>query len=174
MVPPVIPPVTRPEPPPIAGERAMLASWLDYERATLLWKCEGIDDDALARPGVPPSSLTLLGLVRHMALVEWWWFDHIFAGSESPEPISTVEDRDADFNDIRPDRAGADAELFAHQCEVSRAVVAAAESLDVTSASVEQPITSLRWIMIHMIEEYTRHNGHADLFREQIDGAVGE
>ena len=152
----------------------MLTVWLDYQRATLLWKCEGLDGAALAGPGVPPSSLTLLGLVRHMALVEWWWFDHIFTGSSSPEPFSTVDDRDADFNDIDPGRAMADIELFQRQCEVSRALAAAAESLDAPSVSTERPTFSLRWITIHMIEEYARHNGHADLLREQIGGAVGE
>ena len=109
-----------------------------------------------------------------MALVEWWWFDHIFAGSTSPEPISTAEDRDADFNDLAPARAMADVELFREQCEASRAVVAATGSLDARSASTELPTVSLRWILVHMIEEYARHNGHADLLREQIDGAVGE
>jgi hypothetical protein len=166
--------VTRPDPPLTGDERPMLTVWLDFQRATLLWKCEGLDGAALVRPGVPPSALTLLGLVRHMAIVEWWWFDHIFTGSSSPEPISTVEDIDADFNDIDPDRAMADLDLFGRQCDVSRSIAAAAESLDVPSASTEKPTVSLRWIMIHMIEEYARHNGHADLLREQIDGAVGE
>ena len=152
----------------------MLAVWLDYQRATLLMKCEGLDGAALARRAVPPSTLTLLGLVRHMALVEWWWFDHNLTGGSSPEPISTADDVDADFNDIEPGRAAADLDLFLRQCEVSRAIVAAAESLDVVSASTERPNVSLRWILVHMIEEYARHNGHADLLRQQIDGAVGE
>jgi len=155
-------------------ERPMLTSWLDYERSTLLWKCEGLDGADLARRGVPPSALCLLGLVRHMAIVEWWWFDHIFRASPSPEPISTVEDRDADFNDIDPGRAMADIDLLRRQCDVSRSIVADAGGLDDLSASTEKPPISLRWIMVHMIEEYARHNGHADLLREQIDGAVGE
>ena len=166
--------MTRPEPPLTGDERTMLTVWLDFQRATLLWKCEGLDGAAMARRGVPPSSLALLGLVRHMAIVEWWWFDHIFGGSSSPEPISTADDVDADFNDLDPDRAPADIELFGRQCDVSRSIVDAAESLDVPSRSTEKPTVSLRWIMIHMIEEYARHNGHADLLREQIDGAVGE
>ncbi len=152
----------------------MLAVWLDYQRSTLLWKCEGLDGAALARRGVPPSTLTLLGLVRHMVIVEWWWFDHIFAGSSTPEPISTADDRDADFNDLDPGRALDDLALFARQCDVSRAIASAAPGLDASSASTEKPTVSLRWIMVHMIEEYARHNGHADLLREQIDGAVGE
>ncbi len=152
----------------------MLVSWLDYQRSTLLWKCEGLDGADLARRGVPPSAMSLQGLVRHMAIVEWWWFDHIFRAGSSPEPISTAEDRDADFNDLDPGRAMADIDLLQRQCDVSRSIVAAAESLDDLSASTEKPPVSLRWIMVHMIEEYARHNGHADLLREQIDGAVGE
>jgi hypothetical protein len=166
--------VTRPDPPLTGDERPMLDAWLDYQRATLRVKCEGLDGAALARRGVPPSRLSLLGLVRHMTIVEWWWFDHVFTGSSSPEPISTVDDVDADFNDLDPVRAPADLELFGLQCDVSRAIAAAAESLDSPSVSTEKPTVSLRWVMIHMIEEYARHNGHADLLREQIDGAVGE
>jgi len=152
----------------------MLTAWLDYQRSTLLWKCEGLEGTDLVRRGVPPSSLSLLGLVRHMVVVEWWWFDHIFRSSATPEPISTTHDRDADFNDLDPDRAMADIDLFERQCDLSRSIVDAAESLDAHSASTEKPTVSLRWIMIHMIEEYARHNGHADLLREQVDGVVGE
>jgi uncharacterized damage-inducible protein DinB len=166
--------VTRPEPPLSGDERAMVTVWLDYQRATLLWKCDGLDGAALARQGVPPSTLSLLGLVRHMTLVEWSWFDHIFAGSDSPKPFSTTEDRDADFNDLNPDRAEADFDRFRQQCDVSRGIVAAADGLDVLAASTTRGEITLRWIMIHMIEEYARHNGHADLLRELIDGAVGE
>jgi hypothetical protein len=151
----------------------MLTVWLDYQRATLLWKCERIDGTALVRRGVPPSPLSLLGLVRHMAYVEWHWFDHVFSGSASPAPLSVAEDHDADFNDVEPSRAMADIELFERQCAVSRTIVGNADSLDALAASANMPI-SLRWIMVHMIEEYARHNGHADLLREQIDGAVGE
>jgi len=151
----------------------MLTVWLDYQRATLLWKCQLIDGTALARRGVAPSSLSLLGLVRHMAYVEWHWFDHVFAGHPSPPPISVQADPDADFNDLDPARAMADLDVFTTQCDVSRTIAGAADSLDATAASADEPI-SLRWIMIHMIEEYARHNGHADLLREQIDGSVGE
>jgi hypothetical protein len=151
----------------------MLSAWLDWERSTLLWKCERLDGDALARRGVPPSTLSLLGIVRHMALVEWSWFEDRFAGNATPEPISTEDDRDADFNHLDPARAMDDIALLLRQCETSRIIVAGAESLDLVAASGAQPV-SLRWILIHMIEEYARHNGHADLLREQIDGAVGE
>ena len=151
----------------------MLSAWLDYQRSTLLWKCESIDAIALARRTVPPSSLSLLGLVRHMTYVEWHWFEHVFAGSSSPPPISLHYDIDADFNDLRPETAWADLEQFMQRCDESRAVVAAAESLDVLAIAADHAV-SLRWIMIHIVEEYARHNGHADLLREQIDGSVGE
>jgi uncharacterized damage-inducible protein DinB len=166
--------VTRPEPPLSGDERAMVTVWLDYQRATLLWKCEGLDGAALARQGVPPSTVSLLGLVRHMTDVEWSWFEEIFAAGDAPEPIPTAEDRDADFNDLRPERAAADLDLFRRQCDISRGIVAAADNLDAMAAHPEYGTFSLRWIMIHMIEEYARHNGHADFLRELIDGAVGE
>ena len=143
-------------------ERTMLTAWLDYQRADAAVEVRGARWCGAGAPGVPPSSLTLLGLVRHMALVEWWWFDHVFAGSPSPEPIPTQQDRDADFNDLDPARAMADIELFQRQCDVSRAIADAA-SLDTLAASTEKSPLSLRWIMVHMIEEYARHNGHADL-----------
>jgi uncharacterized damage-inducible protein DinB len=166
--------VIRPQPPETGDERSMLTVWLDYQRATLLWKCEQLEGEDLARRGVPPSSLSLLGIVRHMDLVEWHWFDHIFAGTSNPPPMSTDEDRDADFNELDPQQAMADIEQFQERCDRSRSIVAAADNLDVLAASTSQGTVCLRWIMIHMIEEYARHNGHADLLREQIDGAVGE
>jgi uncharacterized damage-inducible protein DinB len=166
--------VVRPQPPETGDERTMLAVWLDYQRATLLWKCERLEGEDLVRQSVPPSSLSLLGIVRHMDLVEWNWFDHIFAGSSNPPPMSTDEDRDADFNELEPQQAMADIEHFQDRCDRSRSIAAAADSLDTQAASTRHGTFSLRWIMIHMIEEYARHNGHADLLREQIDGAVGE
>jgi Protein of unknown function (DUF664) len=154
-------------------ERAVLAGFLDYQRATLLWKCEQLDGHALVQRGVPPSALSLLGIVRHMTVVEWHWFEHVFTGSSAPCPISLDEDRDADFNDLDPERGMDDVQLFLRQCEDSRAVVAATASLS-TEAKRARDQISLRWILVHMIEEYARHNGHADLLRERIDGTVGE
>jgi hypothetical protein len=158
----------------VADEHAMLSAWLDYQRATLFWKCEGLDGADLARREIPPSTLSLLGLVRHMTIVEWFWFEHVFSASDVPEPISTDHDRDADFNDLRPEEARADFDRLRTQCEVSRAVVAGMDDLNAVAASTARGKISLRWIMIHMIEEYARHNGHADLLRERIDGSVGE
>ncbi len=156
-----------------ADERTMLPVWLDYQRATLLLKCQLLDGDALARRAVPPSPLSLLGIVRHMALVEWHWFERVFAGTKSMPPISTEHDEDADWNELDPSGAMADIELFERQCEVSRGIVASASSYDQVAVQFSETL-SLRWIMVHMIEEYARHNGHADFLREQVDGAVGE
>jgi hypothetical protein len=165
--------VTRPEPPLVGDDRTMLPTWLDYQRATLLWKCELLEGDALVRRSVPPSPISLLGIVRHMTLVEWSWFERVFAATGTPRPISTEHDEDADWNDLDPVRAMEDIELFQRQCDISRGIVAAAQSMDQLAADARDDV-SLRWIMVHMIEEYARHNGHADLLRELIDGAVGE
>ena len=154
-------------------ERTMLTVWLDYQRATLLWKCEGIEPEDMVRRGVPPSGLSLLGLVRHMTFVEWSWFENRFAANGSPQPFDTSQDVDVDFNDLDPARVSEDMERFLQQCDVSRTIVEGADSFDQLAAATKDDL-SLRWIMVHMIEEYARHNGHADLLRELIDGAVGE
>jgi uncharacterized damage-inducible protein DinB len=159
-----------------AGEREMLTGWLEHHRAILTWKCEGLTDEQLRQRAVPPSSLSLLGLVRHMAAVERGWFRQVLLGEDVPELYSTPEDPDADFNDV--DGAGT-AEAFStfeQECAAAREAVAAAPDLDVLSKErserTGEPF-SLRWILTHMIEEYARHNGHADLLRECIDGTTG-
>jgi hypothetical protein len=169
----MLPAVTRTEPPLTGDDDAMLPPWLDYQRTTLLWKCELLEGDALVRQSVPPSGVSLLGIVRHMTIVEWHWFEHVFAGALTPQPISTDHDEDADWNDLDPVQAMADIELFQRQCEVSREIVAGAESMDHLAVKARDTM-ALRWIMVHMIEEYARHNGHADFLRELVDGAVGE
>ena len=151
----------------------MLTVWLEYQRSTLLWKCDSLQGAELVRQAIPPSSLSLLGLVRHMTYVEWNWFERVFVGSQSPPPISLEGDLDADFNDLRPSAALADIARFLRQSDVSRSIVERTENLDCVAVSPDRPV-SLRWIMIHMIEEYARHNGHADLLCEQVDGSVGE
>jgi hypothetical protein len=108
-----------------------------------------------------------------MTLVEWSWFERVFAATGTLRPISTEHDEDADWNDLDPVRAMEDIELFQRQCDISRGIVAAAQSMDQLAADARDDV-SLRWIMVHMIEEYARHNGHADFLRELIDGAVGE
>jgi uncharacterized damage-inducible protein DinB len=164
----------RPEPPQQADERATLAGFLDWQRATLAWKCEGLTDPQLRERAIPPSSLSLLGLVRHLTRVERSWF-RVVAGGEDAAAAGLGEPggREAAWHDVdTADVAVAFAD-WRDACDESRAVVAAAPSLDVTGDD-EGERFSLRWIMAHMIEEYARHNGHADVLRERIDGATGE
>ena len=119
--------------------------------------------------------MSLLGIVRHMTLVEWGWFERWFADADSPPPIAIEEDDDADWNDLEPARAMEDIERFQRQCDISRGIVAVSKDMDQLVAKPRRgQAMSLRWVMVHMIEEYARHNGHADLLRELIDGAVGE
>src|ERR1700722_12655577 len=119
------PPDTRPEPPSTAGERETLLGYLDYQRATLLWKCAGIGPEDLVRRTVPTSNLSLLGIVRHMTLVEWSWFEERFSGLAVPPPISMDDDVDADFNDLDPARVEEDFARFDAQCVISRTLTAA-------------------------------------------------
>jgi uncharacterized damage-inducible protein DinB len=166
--------VERIDPPLVAQEREMLDTWLDFHRATLAVKCEDLTDDQLRARAVPPSSLSLLGLVRHMGEVERSWFRRVLGGEQAPPRYYSDENPDGDFDDV----AGAGvAEAFGYwrdECAHARERVAAAPSLDVTGTGRSGDRYSLRWIMVHMIEEYARHNGHADLLRERIDGAVGD
>ena len=165
--------VERIDPPLVAQEREMLDAWLDYHRATLAVKCEGLTDDQLRAQAVPPSSLSLLGLVRHMGEVERSWFRRVLSGEQAPPRYYSDENPDGDFDDVAD--AGV-AEAFGYwrdECAYARERVAAAPSLDVTGTGRQGEGYSLRWIMVHMIEEYARHNGHADLLRERIDGTVG-
>lgn len=165
----------RTEPAFIAGEREMLDGWLDYHRATLAMKCEGLGDAALRERCAPPSSLSLLGLVRHMAEVERGWFRRCLAGEDTPLLYCSEQDEDGEFDNV--DTADV-AEAFATwkaECERARQNAAAVSSLDALAAGGRRgEDISLRWILAHMVEEYARHNGHADLLRERIDGTVGD
>jgi hypothetical protein len=166
----------RPRPALDADERDMLNGWLDYHRGVLLWKCEGLSDEQLRERSAPPSTLGLLGLVRHMAQVERAWFRQTFLGENVPDLYDFSADPDSDFNGADSADTAEVFRAFEQECAASRAVVAAAE-LDsfskVLSERTHKPF-SLRWIVTHMIEEYARHNGHADLLRERIDGATGQ
>ncbi len=169
-------PRERRDPPWVAAERPMLEAWLDFHRATLRWKCEGLTGEQLATRSVPPSSLSLLGLVRHLTEVERSWFSRTLAGRDAPPLYYDDENPDGDFDDLDPARA--EDALAAYDAEVatSREVVTAYDSLDAIGAVMRhgEHNVSLRWIYVHMIEEYARHNGHADLLREAVDGATGE
>jgi hypothetical protein len=169
------PEVRRTDPPEVAAERPALAGWLNYHRATLLTKCAGLTGDQLAKRAVAPSSLTLLGLVRHMAEVERWWFRRQFAGQSGVGDLfCSAEFPDGDFDLGESGGAEADFAAFAAECALADEA-AAGRSLDQTFPDPHHgtPI-DLRWVYLHMIEEYARHNGHADILREQIDGVTGE
>jgi hypothetical protein len=156
----------------VAGERASLTSFLDYQRATLAMKCQGLTAEQLKQKAVATSDLSLLGLVRHAAEVERSWFRMVLSG----EPITARWPAvDGVFGEFLVDDADLDEAftLWGEACEESRSVTDAFKSLDDTMAFRGETI-SLRYDLTHMIEEYARHNGHADLLREAIDGAVGE
>ncbi|MFC4492675.1 DinB family protein [Streptomyces ovatisporus] len=164
-------------PPVHAGERAMLESWLDFHRATLALKCEGLDDVQLRTVSAEPSPMTLLGLVQHMAEVERSWFQRVFAGLDVPKVHEACGD---DGFALSPDRGIGEA-LAAWRQEIARgreftahaSLDDAGDLPDEDAAYMGDKSVSLRWILIHLIEEYARHNGHADLLRERIDGVTG-
>ncbi|MEU8778984.1 DinB family protein [Streptomyces sp. NPDC048606] len=160
--------------PPMTGtERETLSAYLDYHRATLAWKCEGLTDEQLRRRATPPSTLSLLGLLRHMAEVERHWFRRTVGGADVPHLWSDRHDFQAAYEVD----AATGAEAFAAwraEVEHSRSVEKAAPSLEVaTFVPKWEKEASLRMLMLHMIHEYARHNGHADLLREAVDGSTG-
>lgn len=163
--------------PPFEGdERATLAGFLRWQRDTLELKCAGLDATDLARRSVPPSTLSLLGLVRHMAEVERNWFRRVMAGQDAPPHFYSDSEPDGDFDGAVADPSIVDEAWATWRTEVAFAeqFVAEAPSLDITGDDRWRGAMSLRWVLMHMLEEYARHNGHADLLRERIDGAVGQ
>jgi uncharacterized damage-inducible protein DinB len=167
------PEVNRASPPLHGTERTQLDAWLDFHRDTLLTKCYGLTDEQLRRPSVEPSTLTLLGLVRHMAEVERWWFRRQFGQADLGDLFCTTEDPDYDFNGAASSDAAADFAAYQEEVLAARAT-ATGRSLDDQFTDRRGNTFDLRWVYLHMIEEYARHNGHADLLRERIDGTTGE
>lgn len=164
---------TRSEPSRVAGERTSLTDFLDYLRQTLAMKCSGLNADQLRQKVIPPSGISLLGLVRHLADVERSWFQNVMNG----EHIRSYWGRkpDGEFAEFDVDEADSDEafDVWHAACARSRDIVDAAESLNIVGHHDEEEF-SLRYVLTHMIEEYARHNGHADLLRERIDGTTGE
>lgn len=157
----------------VADERGMLEGILERHRATLLWKCAGLTGEQLARQAVPPSNLTLLGLVRHMADTERAWFRGRFRGERLPILYAREDRPDAAFEEADPGAAEDDFLRLTGEWDLAREAVAGA-SLDDQFTHEQGMRISLRWVYNHMIEEYARHNGHADLLRQSIDGMTGE
>ena len=169
-------PIDRVQPSTTADERAMLEVWLGYHRATLEWKCEGLSAEQLRLRSVPPSTLSLLGLVRHMAEVERSWFRKTFMAENAPGLFYTEEDPDGDFNDLESAEPEEVFSIWHAECDYAREVARSAGLDDLSKSEKRRngEAFSLRWIFTHMIEEYARHNGHADLLRESIDGSTGD
>ncbi|NUT35633.1 MAG: DinB family protein [Hamadaea sp.] len=154
------------------GEREVLAGYLADYRKTLELKCAGLDAEQLARRSVEPSTMSLLGLIRHLAKVEQYWFRIHMAGEDVPRLFRSGEDRDEDFNG-----AVGDPEVVRQAWDLWRAEVAFAEQYVAEAPDVGftgKQGDELRDIMVHMIEEYARHMGHADFLRERIDGRIGQ
>jgi uncharacterized damage-inducible protein DinB len=151
-----------------ADERTMLAGYLAWHRSVLLHKCAGLTGAQLAERTVPPSTLSLLGLIRHMAKVERIWFRERFAG----EPVERLHaGTDVDFDDLDPSAAAEEYERLLEESRIADKIVASA-SLDDTF-TYDGDVFSVRFLYLHLIQEYARHNGHADLLRERTDGVTG-
>ena len=168
----------RPEPPLAGTEVETLLGFLEYQRATLAWKCAGLDDEQLRRT-LAPTSMSLAGMLKHLARVEDNWFGQVVAEAP-PRPPWADMPWAAEWENCAADTGEQLRQLWAGRVEASRRVVAA--QLDAGPAALDgthpawggQGRPSLRWVVVHMIEEYARHNGHADLLRESIDGESGE
>jgi hypothetical protein len=167
--------VERLDPPAIAPEKETLNGFLDYHRATILRKVSGVDELKGSKPSMPPSTLNLIGLVKHLAVNEIWWFQDRFAGL-NPQGLPDADtDPEADFRVEPGETLEGYIAYYREACEKSRQIVAA-HSLDDLSVATGRSGSqfTLRWIMLHMLEETARHNGHADFLREGIDGVTGE
>jgi Protein of unknown function (DUF664) len=165
----------RQDPDRVATERTALEQWVDYHRATLLIKCAGLTAEQLKLRASPPSNLSLLGLVRHMTEVERWWF-RMHADSEDVTFLYDADGVGSDFDDLEGADAPANIEAFWKEVDAARAAVAGKSLEFVVPSRGDHPerTRDLRWIFLHMIEEYARHNGHADFLREAIDGTTGD
>jgi uncharacterized damage-inducible protein DinB len=168
------PAVERAEPIFTGEERPSLESWLEFHRMTLLTKCAGLSAEQLKKRSVEPSPMCLLGLVRHMTDVERSWFRRRLDGQDIAPMHWSENNVDGDFDDTVAADAEVDYATYLAELEAVREV-AASHTLDDTFFHDREKVTiDMRWVMTHMIEEYARHNGHADLLRERVDGVTGE
>jgi len=167
-----VPPRKLPDGPLSGADRPILEGYLGYQRSALLARCQGLTGEQLAQRTVPPSSLSLLGLIRHMAKVERIWFRQRFGAQELEPMYDPALGVDADYDDLDPARAEEDYSRLLAEIELADEAVASL-SLEDTIA-VRGDVMSLRAVYLHMIEEYAQHNGHADLLRERLDGVTGD
>lgn len=171
----------RPEPPLNADEAGTLLGFLDFHRATLEWKCQGLDAAGL-NATVGPSTMTLGGLLKHLAFVEDVWFNYRMGGQEPAPPWDAVDweaDPDWDWHSAAHDSPEELWALRRQAVERSRALTKVMMADGAGDRVAARPfadgrVVNLRWVLVHMIEEYARHNGHADLLREAVDGLTGE
>lgn len=165
---------TRDDGPMIGGEREVLEHWLELYRVTVLHKIAGLDAEQLARRSVPPSTLSLLGVVRHLAEVEAYWLREVLHGEDVPMMWCTPDSPDGDIDDARAETAAEDVARFGQEVDAARARQAEWPDLDRAVVGRRHgKELNLRWILTHLIEEYARHLGHMDLLRETVDGATG-
>jgi hypothetical protein len=160
-------------PPFLDQDRDALEAWLEFYRSTLPIKVGGLTAEQLCDRSVPPATLTLIGIVRHLTKVERYWFTNIVAGQDLPR-LYCETDPDGDFNDFDPARAFGDLQRYADEVASARERAAAVADLDQPLPGLRSgEELNLRWVYLHMIEEYARHLGHADLVRQCVDGSTG-
>jgi uncharacterized damage-inducible protein DinB len=157
---------------PESTERELLATFLEFQRDALARKCAGLSDEQMCRRAIPTSNISLVGLVRHLATVERWYFQSVIAGG-SPGELYDYESDEA-FNDVDGASGEESLRIWADEVTASRAIAAAHELDAVSAIPTEGLVVTLRWVLVHMIDEYARHLGHADIVREAIDGVTGE
>ncbi|WP_200209624.1 DinB family protein [Micromonospora coerulea] len=159
---------------PATNERTLLDTFLDYQRRALVRKCAGVTDEQLRRRPVPSSDLSLIGLVRHLAAVERWYFQAVIDGNFPGSLFTRTDDRDEEFNDIEQATGAGTFAIWRAEVEASRRIAADRPLEAVGRSPATGQEHSLRWVLNHMIDEYARHLGHADIIREAIDGQTGE
>ncbi len=168
------PDIPRSDPDLEAGELTVLGQYLDFHRATLAMKCGRLSEADLKRRAVPTSNLTLLGLVRHLTEVEYGWFCEDLDGQPERSVYFTADDLDGDFDNLDTHSVADVWSAYTAQLAESRRILATFGDGGELARGARGEPRNVRWVLIHLIEEYARHNGHADLLREAIDGAVGE
>ena len=152
----------------------MLEAWLDFHRQTLLSMCSGLTAEQLRQRPAPPSTLSLLGLVRHMTDVERGWFRRRIAGEDVGFLYSSETDSDGEFDDAGDADADRDLAAYREEVELARRAAAGRELNGTFFHERRKVVMNVRWVYLHMIEEYARHNGHADILRERLDGVTGD